>query len=85
MQEKHVRANEEGCLSYQLTISEEDPDAFIIFERYITKQYLEEVHFQSEQFKAFGAACKEAGVEWESKSLVKYIEGGAAVGFMSKA
>ncbi|MEW5301818.1 MAG: hypothetical protein WDW36_004653 [Sanguina aurantia] len=82
--EKHVRANEEGALSYQLSISEEDPDAFIIFERYITKQYLEEVHFKSEAFKMFGTACRAAGIEYESKNITKYMEG-SAVGYMAKA
>eukprot|EP00198_Chlamydomonas_reinhardtii_P003955 XP_001693291.1 predicted protein [Chlamydomonas reinhardtii] len=40
----YVEANEPGCLSYQLSFSDKDPDAFIIFERYTTAQYLEDTH-----------------------------------------
>lgn len=34
-QAKHVADNEPGCLCYELSICDEDPDKFIIFERWV--------------------------------------------------
>jgi quinol monooxygenase YgiN len=44
---KHVTENETGCFSYKLSWSDSDPDSFIIFERYVSKEYLEDVHCKS--------------------------------------
>jgi hypothetical protein len=38
------------------------------------------VHWKSAPFHAFRAALQEAGIEWVSKSVAKYVE--ADVGFM---
>lgn len=57
-QADHVLANEDGCLSYQLSVSDTDPDALCIYERYVSKEYLETVHWQSQPFKAFGAGVR---------------------------
>lgn len=32
-QAEYVNANEGGCLSYQLSLAEDDPDGLVIFER----------------------------------------------------
>ncbi|WIA19093.1 hypothetical protein OEZ85_003742 [Tetradesmus obliquus] len=75
----HVATNEEGCYAYELCVSGDNPDKFIIYERYKDKEYVEQVHWQSGPFKAFQEACKEAGIEWVEKSVVTYVE--ADVGF----
>ncbi|GFH13371.1 ABM domain-containing protein, partial [Haematococcus lacustris] len=80
----HVSAHEPGCLTYQLSVGEGDPDSLVIFERYISKQYLEEVHWQSEAFKCFGAKVREADL-WESKEVTKlHEELPGAFGFMAR-
>jgi quinol monooxygenase YgiN len=33
MQAAHVAQNEDGCLAYEISVSTDDPDAFIIYER----------------------------------------------------
>eukprot|EP00197_Chlamydomonas_leiostraca_P014466 CAMPEP_0202861862 /NCGR_PEP_ID=MMETSP1391-20130828/3110_1 /ASSEMBLY_ACC=CAM_ASM_000867 /TAXON_ID=1034604 /ORGANISM="Chlamydomonas leiostraca, Strain SAG 11-49" /LENGTH=146 /DNA_ID=CAMNT_0049541303 /DNA_START=74 /DNA_END=515 /DNA_ORIENTATION=- len=81
----HVTEHEDGCLSYQLSVSETSPDELCIFERYVSKEYLEGVHWQSEPFKKFGAACRELDL-WEGKTVAKYWEEGpGAYGFMAAA
>ncbi|KAJ9527512.1 hypothetical protein QJQ45_025757 [Haematococcus lacustris] len=80
----YVSAHEPGCLTYQLSVGEGDPDSLIIFERYTSKQYLEEVHWQSEPFKCFGAKVREADL-WESKEVTKlHEELPGAFGFMAR-
>lgn len=49
---QHVAANETGCLSYKLSWDEANPDSFIIFERYVSKDYLEEVHCECKAIQA---------------------------------
>lgn len=44
----------------QFSQLEGDPDSFLIFERFITKEYLETVHWTSEEFKTFGQKMREA-------------------------
>ncbi|KAG2442297.1 hypothetical protein HXX76_002383 [Chlamydomonas incerta] len=78
----YVAANEPGCLSYQLSFSDKDPDAFIIFERYTSAQYLEDVHWKSEPFAQFRKDLEAAGVEWVEKSVTRFYENGP--GYMSK-
>ena len=78
---QHVREHEEGCFTYILSTGEE-PDRICIYERYISKEYLETVHWQSEPFKAFGAKNKDTGIEWIEKSVVKYHE--TDLGFASR-
>jgi quinol monooxygenase YgiN len=34
-------AHEEGCLTYQLSTAEVDMDSLCIYERYVSKEYLE--------------------------------------------
>eukprot|EP00882_Tetradesmus_deserticola_P006514 GHRQ01006854.1.p1 GENE.GHRQ01006854.1~~GHRQ01006854.1.p1 ORF type:complete len:150 (+),score=26.60 GHRQ01006854.1:60-509(+) len=75
----HVAANEEGCYAYELSVSCDNPDKLIIYERYKNKEYVEQVHWQSGPFKAFQQACKDAEIEWIEKSVVTYEE--ADVGF----
>ncbi|GIL86705.1 hypothetical protein Vretifemale_14953 [Volvox reticuliferus] len=79
---QHVTRNEPGCWSYQLSWSDTDPDSFIIFERYVSKEYLEDVHWKSEPFLQFRKDLEENGVEWVTKDVTKYYETGA--GFMSR-
>jgi len=40
LQAEHVRANEGGCLSYQLSTGEEDPHKIVIFERRVDPCFL---------------------------------------------
>lgn len=75
----HVTKEETGTLAYQLSFGEE-PDSLLIYERYISKEYLETVHWQAEPFKAFKVACEKAGIEWVSKQVTKYHE--VDVGYM---
>lgn len=35
VQAAHVAQNEEGCLAYELSINTDDPDSFIIYERWV--------------------------------------------------
>eukprot|EP00798_Chlamydomonas_sp_ICE-L_P002394 gene2394-8702_t len=77
-----VEKNEDGCYTYQLSFGNEDPDSLSIYERYISKEYVETVHWQSEPFKAFGAATRALGDIWETKAVVKYDE--TPVGFMAR-
>ncbi|KAG1658647.1 hypothetical protein FOA52_006409 [Chlamydomonas sp. UWO 241] len=77
-----VAANEPGTLTYQLSIGTDDPDRICIYERYISKDYCETVHWASAEFRAFGTANREAGLEWESKEVVKMFQ--TSVGFMSR-
>jgi quinol monooxygenase YgiN len=78
---QHVKEHEEGCFTYVLSTGEE-PDRICIYERYVSKEYLETVHWQSEPFKAFGAKNKDSGIEWIEKSVVKYFE--TDLGFSSR-
>ncbi|KXZ44241.1 hypothetical protein GPECTOR_70g471 [Gonium pectorale] len=73
---KYVTENEDGCLSYQLSWGEEDKDSLIIFERYVSKEYLENVHWKSEPFAQFRKDLESNGVVWESKEVYKYYETG---------
>ncbi|GIL51689.1 hypothetical protein Vafri_7626 [Volvox africanus] len=79
---RHVTRNEAGCWSYQLSWSDADPDSFIIFERYVSKAYLEDVHWKSGPFLQLRKDLEEAGVEWVTKDITTYYETGA--GFMTR-
>eukprot|EP00878_Enallax_costatus_P011027 GHUV01011517.1.p1 GENE.GHUV01011517.1~~GHUV01011517.1.p1 ORF type:complete len:119 (+),score=28.69 GHUV01011517.1:109-465(+) len=70
----HVAQSEDGCSAYELSVSTEDPDRFIIYERYVNKDYFEQVHVQSESFKTWQKACEDAGVEWLEQSIKMYEE-----------
>lgn len=78
---QHVKDHEDGCFTYILSTGEE-PDRVCIYERYVSKEYLENVHWQSQPFKNFGASNKETGIEWLEKSVVKYYE--TDLGFVSR-
>lgn len=52
--------------------------------RYTSKEYLEDVHWQSDAFKEFGAKIRAAGL-WETKAVTKYWEEApGAFGFMAR-
>ncbi|KAF8064515.1 rplQ [Scenedesmus sp. PABB004] len=70
----HVATHEAGCSAYELSLDAADPDRFIIYERYESKDYLESVHWQSEPFKAFQASLGPAGVEFVEKSVSTFVE-----------
>ncbi|PRW33870.1 ribosome-binding factor A [Chlorella sorokiniana] len=79
---EHVRANEEGTITYQWLQSDSDPLKCLILERYTSKQYLDDVHCQSEPFKAFFSGYLEEQSPWRKAhpfelSLQGYVEGGA--------
>lgn len=42
--------------------------------RYINKQYVEQVHWQSEPFKTFQRGCEEAGIQWLERNVTTYEE-----------
>ncbi|GFR40776.1 hypothetical protein Agub_g1390 [Astrephomene gubernaculifera] len=79
---KHVTDNELGTLSYKLSWGDSDPDSLIIFERYTSKDYLENVHWKSEPFAQFRKDLEANGVEWVIKDVTKYYETGP--GYMSR-
>ena len=47
-------SREPNCLSYELCVSEEDPNTILIYERYKTKEDLTITHNNQAAFKAFG-------------------------------
>lgn len=75
-----VDKEESGCLAYKLSFGEKNPNQLIIYERYISKEYLEEVHWKSKAFEKFKSDCAEKNVEWITKEAVMYWE--TEVGFM---
>ncbi|KAF5842471.1 hypothetical protein DUNSADRAFT_7081 [Dunaliella salina] len=81
---EYVNANEGGCLSYQLSVGEENPDSLVIFERYISKAYLEQVHQESAAFKKFKEDVLSADM-WVEKSASRYYEAPTPqYGFMAR-
>ncbi|KAG2498082.1 hypothetical protein HYH03_003840 [Edaphochlamys debaryana] len=78
----HVTKHEDGCLSYCVCFDDSDPDAFIIWERYTSKEYLESVHWKSEPFAQFRKDLEAKGVQWTAKEVTKYWETGP--GFMQR-
>ena len=50
---KQVRANEQGCLMYQLTRSQSDPNTYKVLELYRDAESLTQ-HGQSDYFRAAG-------------------------------
>ena len=56
------RAHEPNTLSYEAAISDKDADVILIYERYVTKADLTEVHQQSALFLAFRAHPAQAHV-----------------------
>ena len=57
-------AAEPNCLSYELCVSEEDPNTILIYERYSTKEDLSITHRNTAAFKAFGKWLnEESGLE----------------------
>ena len=51
---KFCLENEPNTLSYELAYGEEDPNEIIIYERYVTKSDLVDVHHKGAAFLAFG-------------------------------
>lgn len=35
MQAAHVAQHEEGCSAYEMSVSTDDPDSFVIYERWV--------------------------------------------------
>jgi len=50
---RHVEANEPETLSYEIGRSDQQPNKFIIVERYSKKEFLADPHQTSEPFKKF--------------------------------
>ena len=61
-----VKANEPNCLSYELCEDTSDPNAVIIYERYVAQSDLDVTHNSGAVFKAFGKRINEG----ELKGLV---------------
>lgn len=70
---------EPRTLSYEACEHRDDPDALLIYERYVEERDLGEVHQQSPLFKAF-RADSEVGDMIESRSSDVYFE--TNVGYM---
>lgn len=49
----NVQRTESETLSFLALESTEDEDSIVLFERYTTKKYFEEVHFTSDSMKDF--------------------------------
>lgn len=49
----NVHRTEPETLSFLALENTEDADAIVLFERYTTKKYFEEVHFTSDSMKEF--------------------------------
>eukprot|EP00877_Chromochloris_zofingiensis_P009817 jgi/Chrzof1/5089/Cz15g11020.t1 len=62
---KYVAENEEGTLCYELSVPEYDnaPYNMVITERYISKEYYENVHCKSEALQVFVDKLKEGGID----------------------
>ena len=55
---------EPNCLSYELLVSESDPNEILIYERYIARSDLDVTHAEQPAFQAFGKwAAEESGAE----------------------
>lgn len=74
----HVAENEEGCLAYELSVNADDPDSFIIYERYISREYVEQVHFLSGPFQTLKQTL--GTLEWVEPIVIKMYQE-ADVGF----
>ena len=46
-----VKANEPGCLTYQLYTPKDEPDTYVVLEQYASQEAIS-AHGQSEYFKA---------------------------------
>jgi quinol monooxygenase YgiN len=77
---QHCRAHEPGTLSYECAVSDKEPDVVVIYERYVNKAYLTEVHQKSGPFLGFKAALAESGFVLD-KSGESFVE--SNVGYMS--
>ncbi|KAL4435247.1 hypothetical protein ABPG77_001929 [Micractinium sp. CCAP 211/92] len=78
-----VRANEAGTLGYEAMIADTDPLKVMVFERYISKEYFNDVHRTSQPYLAF----KEQQASWRADHAVEvsgqsYFETG--VGHMTQ-
>jgi quinol monooxygenase YgiN len=55
---------EPNCLSYEMCVSEEDPNTILIYERYVAREDLSITHRNTAAFKAFGKWLnEESGLE----------------------
>ena len=68
---KQVRANEQGCLMYQLTRSQSDPNTYKVLELYKDQEALTH-HGGTDYFKAAGP--KFAGV-LAGRPEIEYLDG----------
>jgi len=56
---EYCEHNEDITLSYQVEVSMDDPDVFIVFERYTSYEVWQTVHMKSSAVKQFGDISKE--------------------------
>lgn len=60
---ENTTVNEQDtCLSYRIFLSIDRPDVYTVFERYVNRAGLDEIHLKSDAFLAFKAAAGAAGV-----------------------
>ena len=68
---KQVRANESGCLAYQLTKSRTEPNVYKVLELYASEDALK-AHGATDYFKAAGAAM---GPTMAGRPEIEYLDG----------
>jgi len=56
---EYCEQNEDATLSYQVEISMDNPDVFMVFERYTSYELWQTVHMKSPAVKQFGDISKE--------------------------
>lgn len=81
---EYVRAQEEGTLAYEAVCQDKDAREVVIFERYISKDYMNNVHCASQLFKAFFAGYLAEDAPWRKDhpmelSLQTYNETGFGI------
>ncbi|KAL4436634.1 hypothetical protein ABPG75_003773 [Micractinium tetrahymenae] len=62
-----VKANEAGTLGYEAMVADTDPLKVMVFERYTSKEYFNEVHRTSQPYLAF----KEQQAAWRADHSVE--------------
>ncbi|KAI3426081.1 hypothetical protein D9Q98_008049 [Chlorella vulgaris] len=78
-----VKANELGTLAYEIMVADTDPMKVVVFERYVTKAYFNDVHRVSKPYLEF----KEQQGQWRADKNVEvsgqsYFE--TSIGHMSR-
>jgi quinol monooxygenase YgiN len=71
---------EPNCLSYELLVSESDPNEILIYERYIARSDLDVTHAEQPAFQAFGKwAAEESGAELLKDGRKSIVRGSLVV------